>query len=47
MAALIIVALTIWGVFTPVEHCRYEQTNNAQIDEYVNPVIARARAVLL
>ncbi|HUP11889.1 MAG TPA: biotin/lipoyl-binding protein, partial [Niastella sp.] len=42
MAGIIIVALSIWGVITLWEHYRYEQTNNAQIDEYVNPVISRA-----
>jgi multidrug resistance efflux pump len=42
MAGIIIVALTIWGIFTLWDYYTYEQTNNAQIEEYVNPVISRA-----
>ena len=42
MAGMIIVALAIWGVFTWWGYYRYEQTNNAQVEEYVNPVISRA-----
>jgi multidrug resistance efflux pump len=42
MAGIIIVALAIWGIFTLWGYYKYEQTNNAQIDEYVNPVISRA-----
>jgi multidrug resistance efflux pump len=42
MAGIIIVALCIWGIISLWSYHTYEQTNNAQIDEYVNPVISRA-----
>ncbi|WP_205509939.1 HlyD family secretion protein [Longitalea arenae] len=42
ISAIIIAALAIWGIFTLRGYYKYEQTNNAQIDEYVNPVIAKA-----
>jgi membrane fusion protein (multidrug efflux system) len=42
MSGTIIAALAVWGVFTLWGYYRYEQTNDAQIDEYVNPVISRA-----
>ena len=42
MAGIIIVALAIWGVCSLWGYYKYEQTNDAQVDEYVNPVISRA-----
>lgn len=42
MSGIIIVALAIWGVFTLWGYYNYEQTNDAQIEEYINPVISRA-----
>jgi membrane fusion protein (multidrug efflux system) len=42
MSAVIIIALAIWGIITLWGYYKYEQTNNAQIEEYVNPVISRA-----
>lgn len=42
IAGLIVVALAIWGVQTLWRYYTYEQTNDAQVQEYVNPVIARA-----
>jgi len=42
IAGLIVVALTIWGIFTLWGYYIYEQTNDAQVQEYVNPVISRA-----
>jgi multidrug resistance efflux pump len=42
LSALIIVALAIWGVVTLWGFYRFEQTNDAQIDEYVTPIISRA-----
>jgi multidrug resistance efflux pump len=47
MAGIIIVALCIWGIFTLWGHYKYEQTNNAQIDEYVNPVISKASGFIV
>ncbi|KAA2243289.1 HlyD family secretion protein [Chitinophaga agrisoli] len=42
IAGLVIIALTIWGVRTLWAYYIYEETNDAQVQEYVNPVIARA-----
>lgn len=47
MAGIIIVALCIWGIVTLWGHYKYEQTNNAQIDEYVNPVISKASGFIV
>lgn len=42
ISALIVVALAIWGIFTLFNYYQFEQTNDAQVQEYVNPVISRA-----
>jgi multidrug resistance efflux pump len=47
MAGIIAVALCIWGIFTLWGHYKYEQTNNAQVDEYVNPVISKASGFIV
>jgi membrane fusion protein (multidrug efflux system) len=41
MAGTIVLAFTIWGLFSLWEFYHYEQTNDAQIEEYINPVISR------
>ncbi len=41
-ASLIVAALAIWGLYTLWGYYTYEQTNDAQVQEYVNPVISRA-----
>lgn len=40
-ASITIVACVIWGIKILWSHYRYEQTNDAQVEEYINPVIAR------
>jgi len=42
IAGLVVIALVIWGIYTLWGYYRYEQTNDAQVEEYVNPVISRA-----
>jgi membrane fusion protein (multidrug efflux system) len=42
MAGAIVIALAIWGIYTLWGYYTYEQTNDAQVQEYVNPVISRA-----
>ncbi len=42
MAGIIVLALAVWGLQTIRSWYLYEQTNDAQVQEYVNPVIARA-----
>lgn len=42
ISVLIVAALAVWGGFTLKNYYRYEQTNDAQVQEYVNPVISRA-----
>jgi len=41
VAALIFVVLLIWGTRTLFSYLRYEDTNDAQVDEYINPITAR------
>lgn len=41
IAAIVFVILLIWGIKTVFSYLRYEDTNDAQIDEYINPVTAR------
>jgi membrane fusion protein (multidrug efflux system) len=42
IAGLTILGLAVWGVFTLRDYATFEQTNDAQVQEYVNPVIGRA-----
>ncbi len=42
IAVGVVFALAIWGVYTLWGYYTYEQTNDAQVEEYVNPVISRA-----
>lgn len=42
MAGIIVLSFTVWGLFTLWEFYKYEQTNDAQVEEYINPVISRA-----
>jgi membrane fusion protein, multidrug efflux system len=42
IAVLTILGLAIWGGVTLYGYYKYEQTNDAQVQEYVNPVISRA-----
>src|SRR5690606_29407177 len=42
IAGIIIFGLFIWGIYTIWELNHYEYTNDAQVQEYVNPVISRA-----
>lgn len=41
IAAVVFVVLLIWGGKTVLNYSRYEDTNDAQIDEYINPITAR------
>lgn len=42
VALFILIALVIWGVFSTINHWRYEYTNDAQVQEYINPILSRA-----
>ncbi|WP_183558897.1 HlyD family secretion protein [Mucilaginibacter sp. SP1R1] len=42
IAGIIAIALFIWGIISVWELYHYEETNDAQIQEYINPVISRA-----
>lgn len=41
IAAIVVVCLGIWGINTLLQHMKFEETNDAQIDEYINPVVAK------
>jgi membrane fusion protein (multidrug efflux system) len=40
-ALIVLVVLLVWGGKTVLSYMKYEETNDAQIDEYINPVTAR------
>jgi len=42
MAGITVLALAIWGIYTLWQYYKNEETNDAQVQEYVNPVISRA-----
>jgi len=41
IAGLIVIVLLVWGGWTIWRLFEYEETNDAQVQEYINPVIAR------
>jgi membrane fusion protein (multidrug efflux system) len=41
IAGIIAVALAVWGIISLTELYKYEETNDAQIEEYINPVTSR------
>jgi membrane fusion protein (multidrug efflux system) len=41
IAGIILVALAVWGISTLFELRRYEETNDAQVEEYINPITSR------
>lgn len=41
IAGIIAVALAVWGVFTLIDLYSYEETNDAQVEEYINPITSR------
>ncbi len=42
LAGIMVLILLVWGTRTLWRYHRYEQTDDAQVEEYVNPVISRA-----
>ena len=42
IAVIIVIALIIWGCITIRTYYKYEMTDDAQVQEYINPVIARS-----
>lgn len=41
-AGIILFILIGWGIFSLYQGMKYEQTNDAQVQEYINPLISRA-----
>lgn len=41
IALVVLVVLIVWGGKTLFGYMKYEETNDAQVDEYINPVTAR------
>ena len=41
IAVIVLVVLLFWGGKTLLGYMKYEETNDAQVDEYINPVTAR------
>ncbi|SHF99577.1 HlyD family secretion protein [Pedobacter caeni] len=46
IAAIVLVVLLFWGTRTVFTYLRYEDTNDAQIEEYINPVTARVNGYI-
>lgn len=42
IALFILIGILIWGGVTLYKHWKYEYTNDAQIQEYINPILSRA-----
>jgi len=42
IVVVVVIALIVWGIATLWEYHIYEETNDAQVEEYVNPIISRA-----
>jgi membrane fusion protein (multidrug efflux system) len=42
IAGIILFILIGWGIFSLYQGMKYEQTNDAQVQEYINPLISRA-----
>lgn len=47
IAGVIVIALATWGIYTLWGYYTYEQTNDAQVQEYINPVISRAGGFII
>ncbi len=41
IAGIIAFGLLIWGVIFLYQLFRYEETNDAQVEEYINPITSR------
>lgn len=41
IAGIIAIALCIWGVISLVHLSQFEETNDAQVEEYINPITSR------
>jgi membrane fusion protein (multidrug efflux system) len=41
IAALIALGLAIWGIISLINLYKYEETNDAQVEEYINPITSR------
>jgi membrane fusion protein (multidrug efflux system) len=41
IAGIIALALAIWGIITLYDLYKYEETNDAQVEEYINPITSR------
>jgi len=41
IAGIIAIALAVWGVISLYDIYKYEETNDAQVEEYINPITSR------
>jgi membrane fusion protein (multidrug efflux system) len=41
IAGLIALGLAVWGIISLVDLYKYEETNDAQVEEYINPITSR------
>ena len=41
IAGVIVLGLMIWGAISLFDLYKYEETNDAQVEEYINPITSR------
>ncbi|NSL86435.1 HlyD family secretion protein [Chitinophaga solisilvae] len=41
VASIVVICLAVWGVRTLLHQWKFEETNDAQVDEYINPIVAK------
>ncbi|WP_413998793.1 HlyD family secretion protein [Flavobacterium sp. W1B] len=41
IAFLVLIVLLVYGVYALIRMYRYEETNDAQVEEYINPILSR------
>lgn len=41
IASIVLILLLVYGGYTLVKMYRYEETNDAQVEEYINPILSR------
>jgi len=46
IAAIVVVVLLFWGTRTVFTYLKYEDTNDAQVEEYINPVTSRVNGYI-
>ncbi|WP_367754221.1 HlyD family secretion protein [Flavobacterium sp. WC2430] len=46
IASIVLILLLVYGGYTLVKMYRYEETNDAQVEEYINPILSRTTGLV-